>query len=114
MIGLKLQVGNIIKPLPQANTYINRTKPTKMQQRGSSMQNQQNQSPNVGATSSSAIAAGVSSNEVKANLDSVLEISVDKRNVRNSSRGGKRKRINLIDGNQDSSALPSTSSVSAQ
>lgn len=59
-----------------------------MQSRG---QNQQNQNPNVGATASTSTA----SVEVKANLDSVLEISVDKRNVKSSNRGGKRKRINL-------------------
>lgn len=75
-----------------------------MQQR--SVQNQQNQNPNVGATSSSAAA---SSNEVKANLDSVLEISMDKRNAKNNNRGGKRKRINLIDDTHDSSAVPTTS-----
>lgn len=69
-----------------------------MQARGSSSQNQQNQNPNVGATSS---AVASNSNEVKANLDSVLEISVDKRNVKSTVRGGgKRKRTNPPNGTQ--------------
>jgi len=108
--GRTKAVGNILKPLPHTNTHINRTKPTKMQQRGSSSQNQQNQNPNVNATASSSSAA-VSSNDVKANLDSVLEISMDKRNVKSSNRGGKRKRINMIGVNQDASAIASTSAV---
>jgi hypothetical protein len=65
-----------------------------MQARGGSVQNQQNQNPNVNATASTSTTASVGP-EVKANLDSVLEISMDKRNVKNNNRGGKRKRINM-------------------
>lgn len=111
------QVGNILKPLPHTNTSYNRTKPTKMQQRGSgggaqSQQNQQNQNPNVGATESTSSApATASTNDVKANLESVLEMSMDKRNVKSSNRGGKRKRINTVGVSQDLPANPSTSTV---
>lgn len=82
-----------------------------MQARGSSSQNQQNQNPNVGATSSVAVTSN--SNEVKANLDSVLEISVDKRNVKSTIRGGgKRKRVNPPGGSQaDGTTNGATSSV---
>lgn len=80
-------------PLPHTNTNINRTKPTKMQSRG---QNQQNQNPNVGAVGSQPTTSGA--NDVKANLDTVLEISMDKRNVKSSNRGGKRKRVNAAIG----------------
>ncbi|XP_070498163.1 GTP-binding protein 1 [Chironomus tepperi] len=81
--GRTKAVGNVLKPLhhtPSSNA--NRTKPAKMQSRNtqSQSQNQQNQNPNVGT------------NDVKANLDSVLEMSTDKRNVK--TRGGKRKRFN--------------------
>lgn len=79
--GRTKAVGNVLKPLPHTPaSNANRTKPAKMQSRNTS-QNQQNQNPNVGTASS---------NDVKANLDSVLEISTDKRNVK--TRGGKRKR----------------------
>lgn len=105
---ISIQVGNILKPLPHTNTNMNRTKPTKMQARGGGAQNQQNQNPNVGATSS---APTVNSNEVKANLDSVLEISVDKRNVKSNNRGGKRKRNNLNAGSEPGDGAASTSSV---
>lgn len=91
------------------NTNINRTKPAKMQARGGSAQNQQNQNPNVGGASSST--ATTSSNEVKANLDSVLEISMDKRNVKNNNRGGKRKRINQPGANQEIPANTATTSA---
>lgn len=94
-----------MKPLPQTTTNINRAKPTKMQARGGSAQNQQNQNPNVGATTaSSSSALPTTSNEVKANLESVLEISVDKRNVKSNNRGGKRKRVNTSGVNQDAAA----------
>lgn len=108
-------MGNILKPLPHTNTNINRTKPTKMQARGGgqNQQNQQNQNPNVGATTSATTTAA-NSNEVKANLDTVLEISIDKRNAKSSNRGGgKRKRINATGANQDS-APNATSSASVQ
>lgn len=62
-------------------------KPTKMQRGSSSSQNQQNMNPNVGGASTEV------NGEVKANLDSVLEIGTDKRNSKNSNRGGKRKKI---------------------
>lgn len=75
------------------------------------MQNQQNQNPNVGATGGSSASATGNSNDVKANLDSVLEISMDKRNAKSNNRGGKRKRINLLGGSQDVAVGPSTSSV---
>ena len=65
-----------------------------MQARGSAQQNQQNQNPNVRPTASTSTAT----TEVKANLESVLEISVDKRNVKTNNRGGKRKRNNLQGG----------------
>lgn len=82
-----------------------------MQARGSSSQNQQNQNPNVGATSSS-VAVSSNSNEVKANLDSVLEISVDKRNVKSTVRGGgKRKRTNPPNGTPEAATNGATSSV---
>lgn len=81
-----------------------------MQARGSNAQNQQNQNPNVGATAASTSSA-VNSNEVKANLDSMLEISVDKRNVKSGSRGGKRKRINTAGANPESSQDLTTSVV---
>jgi GTPase len=87
--GRTKAVGNILKPLPHTSaTNFNRTKPTKMQARASAgqSQNQQNQNPNVNGTTSS----GTSQNDVKANLDTLLEISTDKRNVK--TRGGKRKR----------------------
>lgn len=81
-----------------------------MQARGSAAQNQQNQNPNVGTTSSTSTAT--SANEVKANLDSVLEISIDKRNVRGNNRGGKRKRANTGAANtQESASAASTSAV---
>ncbi|CAO1421446.1 unnamed protein product [Diamesa tonsa] len=76
--GRTKAVGNVLKPLPSCSLLVNRMKPTKMQSRG-----QQNQNPNI--------AASTSNQDPKANLDSVLEMSVDKRNVRNN-RGGKRKR----------------------
>lgn len=91
------------------NTNINRTKPTKMQARGGGAHNQQNQNPNVGAIASSSTET-TSSNDVKANLDSVLEISMDKRNVK-SNRGGKRKRINLPGANQESQAITAAPSI---
>ena len=78
-----------------------------MQARGSSTQNQQNQNPNVGVATTSGTA-----NDVKANLDTVLEISLDKRNVKPGNRGGKRKRINPIGGSlQDGPANVATSSL---
>lgn len=77
--GRTKAVGNVLKPLPSCSLLVNRMKPTKMQSRG-----QQNQNPNIAASSTS-------NQDPKANLDSVLEMSVDKRNVRNN-RGGKRKR----------------------
>lgn len=80
-----------------------------MQARGSSSQNQQNLNPNVGATSSVAVSSN--SNEVKANLDSVLEISVDKRNVKSNVRGGgKRKRVNPSGGAQPDATTNGASS----
>lgn len=83
--GRTKAVGNVLKPLPHTPaSNANRLKPTKMQSRNAQSQNQQNQNPNVGSSTSS--------NDVKANLDSVLEISTDKRNV--IKRGGKRKRFN--------------------
>lgn len=84
--GRTKAVGNVLKPLPHTPaSNANRTKPTKMQSRNTQgQQNQQNQNPNVGS---------VSSNDVKANLDTVLEMSTDKRNVK--TRGGKRKRFNV-------------------
>lgn len=75
------------------------------------MQNQQNQNPNVGATGPSSSLAAGNSNDMKANLDSVLEISMDKRNVKSSNRGGKRKRINLLGVSQEVAVAPSASSV---
>jgi hypothetical protein len=96
-----LKVGNIIQPLPQANTNYSRAKPTKMQARGSGQQNQQNENPNVRPTASTSTAA---TNEVKANLDSVLEISIDKRNVKSNNRGGKRKRNNLLGSTNEETA----------
>lgn len=60
-----------------------------MQARGINAQNQQNQNPNVNAFAST---SATGPTEVKANLESVLEISMDKRNVKNN-RGGKRKRM---------------------
>ncbi|KAG5671500.1 hypothetical protein PVAND_001694 [Polypedilum vanderplanki] len=90
--GRTKAVGNILKPLPHTSaTNVNRSKPAKMQ-RNTQQQNQQNQNPNVNGTTSNA-AANVSANannDVKANLDAVLEISTDKRNIK--PRGGKRKR----------------------
>jgi hypothetical protein len=65
-----------------------------MQARGGSVQNQQNQNPNVGALAATSSTTAVTT-EVKANMDSVLEISMDKRNAKNNNRGGKRKRINM-------------------
>lgn len=91
---LLLKVGNIIKPLPHTGTNMNRAKPTKMQARGSGGGQNQNQSPNVGATAAASTSGN--SNEVKAMLDSVLEISLDKRNTKSGNRGGKRKRANPI------------------
>lgn len=85
-----------------------------MQQRGSgaqSQQNQQNLNPNVGAESTSSAPAPVSTNDVKANMDSVLEMSMDKRNVKSSNRGGKRKRINTVGVSQDLTPNASTSAV---
>ncbi|KAL7024122.1 hypothetical protein ACKWTF_012909 [Chironomus riparius] len=82
--GRTKAVGNVLKPLPHTpSSNANRTKPAKMQSRNTQSQsynNQQNQNPNVGT------------NDVKANLESVLEMSTDKRNVK--TRGGKRKRFN--------------------
>lgn len=84
--GRTKAVGNILKPLPHTSaTSMNRTKPSKMQSRNPQQQNQQNQNPNVNGSTSAA------SNDVKANLDAVLEISTDKRNIK--PRGGKRKRF---------------------
>jgi hypothetical protein len=82
-----LKVGNVFQPLYAASSNFSRMKPTKMQ-RGSS-HNQQNMNPNVGVASTD----GQVNNDVKANLDSVLEIGTDKRNSKNSNRGGKRKKI---------------------
>lgn len=86
-----------------------------MQQRGGgaqSQQNQQNQNPNVNATESTSSApVPANTNEVKANLESVLEMSMDKRNVKSSNRGGKRKRINTVGVSQEPTSNPSTSSV---
>jgi hypothetical protein len=79
-------------------------KPTKMQ-RGSS-QNQQNVNPNVGVTSSEV------NGDVKANLDSVLEIGTDKRNSKNSNRGGKRKKIGGT--SLDAQTSTTTNSTSVQ
>lgn len=108
------QVGNILKPLPHTSTNFSRTKPTKMQARGGSAQNQQNQNPNVNATNN-ALAPTTSTavtTEVKAaNLESVLEISMDKRNVKNSNRGGKRKRINMLGAPPESQPVATTSTT---
>lgn len=87
-----------------------------MQQRGGgaqSQQNQQNQNPNVNATEPPTSSAPVpaNTNEVKANLEAVLEMSMDKRNVKSSNRGGKRKRINTVGVSQEPTSNPSTSSV---
>lgn len=80
-----------------------------MQARGGGAQNQQNQNPNVNATASTSTAAPT---EVKAaNLDSVLEISMDKRNVKNNNRGGKRKRINLVGTPQEQTPAATTSAI---
>jgi GTPase len=73
--GRTKAVGNVLKPLPNT-TLLSRTKPSKMQTRG-----QQNQNPNV-----------QTSTDPKTNLDTVLEISTDKRNTKSNNRGGKRKR----------------------
>lgn len=63
-------------------------------QRVASQQNQQNVNPNVGgATSSEVVQSNV---DVKANLDSVLEIGTDKRNSKNN-RGGKRKKVTPLE-----------------
>jgi hypothetical protein len=71
-----------------------------MQSRNNTQQsqsyNQQNQNPNVGTTT----------NDVKANLDSVLEMSTDKRNVK--TRGGKRKRFNAPTQSSDMTESSST------
>lgn len=89
---------------------MNRTKPTKLQARGGGVQNQQNQNPNVGATASST-SAPAATNEVKANLDSVLEISMDKRNAKSNNRGGKRKRANMSGTNYAESSANASSSA---
>jgi hypothetical protein len=65
-----------------------------MQARGSSAQNQQNQNPNVNATAASTSSSAPAEAKT-ANLDSVLEMSIDKRNSKSGNRGGKRKRTNL-------------------
>lgn len=101
--GRTKAVGNVLKPLPHTpSSNTNRTKPAKMQSRNNSQQNQsqsynqQNQNPNVGSTT----------NDVKANLDSVLEMSTDKRNVK--TRGGKRKRFNAPTQSSDMTESSST------
>jgi len=99
--GRTKAVGNVLKPLPHTpSSNTNRTKPAKMQSRNNSQQNQsynqQNQNPNVGTTT----------NDVKANLDSVLEMSTDKRNVK--TRGGKRKRFNAPTQSSDMTESSST------
>lgn len=81
--GRTKAVGNVLKALLNGSMSVNRMKPTKMQARG-----QQNQNPNIPSPSVNTV------QEQKVNLDnSVLEISIDKRNVK-SNRGGKRKRAN--------------------
>lgn len=69
-------------------------KPTKMQRVASQQQNQQNVNPNVGGASSEATSSNV---EVKANLDTMLEIGTDKRNSTKSNRGGKRKKVTPLE-----------------
>ncbi|CAG9807222.1 unnamed protein product [Chironomus riparius] len=96
--GRTKAVGNVLKPLPHTpSSNANRTKPAKMQSRNTQSQsynNQQNQNPNVGT------------NDVKANLESVLEMSTDKRNVK--TRGGKRKRFNAPTQSSDVTESSST------
>lgn len=98
--GRTKAVGNVLKPLPHTpSSNANRTKPAKMQSRNTqqsqSFNNQQNQNPNVGTN-----------NDVKANLESVLEMSTDKRNVK--TRGGKRKRFNAPTQSSDVTESSST------
>ena len=81
---------------------------------GSSAQNQQNQNPNVNATaqtSSNSMVPPTMSEAKTANLDSVLEISMDKRNVKSNNRGGKRKRINAVGVGQETVGNSSSSST---
>lgn len=93
-----------------ASSNFSRLKPAKMQRSGSQAQhNQQNVNPNVGGASSTYEASA--NNEVKANLDSVLEIGTDKRNSKNSNRGGKRKKIG---GATDAQNGPPANSSTAQ
>lgn len=109
--GRTKAVGNILKPLPHVSaTNFNRTKPSKIQQ---ARQNQQNQNPNVNGSSGE---GSSSSSGTKANLESVLEISTDKRNSA-KQRGGKRKRLGPMTSAQNAeniSAGAMSSTTSAQ
>lgn len=86
--GRTKAVGTILKPLPHQITAINRMKPTKQTRGGGQQQNQQNQNPNVGTSGATATVNG----ETKANMESVLEISMDKRDNFKSNRGGGKRR----------------------
>ncbi len=79
--GRTKAVGNVLKTLP-SSTVASRIKPTKIQTRG-----QQNQNPNIQHSNAA---------DPKINMDTVLEISTDKRNSKSGNRGGKRKRATHV------------------